>query len=78
MKSALLVLIGVVLGFAAAHRINKTPAGRAFFADVDATTTAFRDAVVDGYRSREAELRDAVDDIADAAADAADASAPRR
>jgi len=69
MKSALWLIVGVGLGFLAAHQVNKSPQGRAFFDEVETKTREFTDAVVDGYRSREAELRSAVDeaeaDIAD-------------
>lgn len=50
--------LGVLAGFIAAHLINRTPAGRAFFADVDAKLRDFTDGVTSGYREREAQLRD--------------------
>jgi len=56
-KQLVFVAVGIVIGFAAAHRIAHTPGGARFFADVDARTKAFTGAVADGYRSREAELR---------------------
>ncbi len=59
MKSVLWLAVGIVLGFAAAHQANETPAGRAFFADVRAGSRRFVRALADGYRSREAELRSA-------------------
>ena len=46
-----------MLGFFAAHQINQTEAGREFFADVNAKTRDFTDALVTGYKQREAELR---------------------
>lgn len=49
--------LGVIAGFIAAHLINRTPSGRAFFADVDAKLRDFTDGVTSGYREREAELR---------------------
>ena len=57
MKQAFWVIVGVVLGFFAAHQINQTEAGREFFADVNAKTRDFTDALVTGYKQREAELR---------------------
>jgi len=59
MKGILLLAVGVAAGFVAAHQIAKTPEGAKFFADVDAKARDFGGAVVDGYKAREAELRDA-------------------
>jgi hypothetical protein len=63
MKGILLLAVGVAAGFVAAHQIAKTPEGAKFFADVDAKAREFGSAVVDGYRAREAELRDAAGDF---------------
>jgi hypothetical protein len=63
MKGILLLAVGVAAGFVAAHQIAKTPEGAKFFADVDAKAREFGSAVVDGYRAREAELRDAAGDL---------------
>ncbi|MES2094711.1 MAG: hypothetical protein V4531_13000 [Actinomycetota bacterium] len=60
MKSFLWLIVGVGLGFVAAHQINKTPEGKRFFEDVDSRAHEFSAAVVDGYKEREAELRSAV------------------
>ncbi|WP_207456738.1 hypothetical protein [Desertivibrio insolitus] len=57
MRSALLVALGVGIGFAAAHQFNKTPQGAQFFEDVRTRAQEFGDAVVDGYKAREAELK---------------------
>ncbi|WP_423924157.1 hypothetical protein ACPEEZ_07650 [Frigoribacterium sp. 2-23] len=57
MKNLFLVTVGVVIGFAVAHQFNKTPEGRRFFGDLDGRAKTFRAAVVDGYKTREAELR---------------------
>ena len=57
MKSALWLVVGVGVGFLAAHQVNRTPQGKALFDGLSATTREFTDAIVDGYRSREAELR---------------------
>lgn len=64
MKSAIWLVIGTTLGFVIAHLVSNTAGGRAFFDDVRSTAGLFTDAVVDGYRSREAELRDHDDDAA--------------
>ncbi len=69
MKRLLWLVVGVGVGFVAAHQLNKTPEGRRFFEDVDAKAREFGSAVVDGYKAREAELRAAVADAEDAIAD---------
>ncbi len=62
MKNLVLLIVGVGIGFVAAHQINKTPEGKRFFADVDSRAKEFSSAVVEGYKAREAELRSAVAD----------------
>ena len=57
MKSVLLLVAGAAAGFVAAHYISKTPQGEKFFADVDEKAKEFGAAVVDGYKAREAELK---------------------
>jgi hypothetical protein len=69
MKKLLWLVVGVGVGFVAAHQLNKTPEGRRFFEDVDEKAREFGSAVVDGYKAREAELRAAVADAEDAIAD---------
>ena len=69
MKSALLLIAGAVAGFVIAHQVAKTPQGQQFFADVDAKAKEFGDAVVQGYKTREAELRSAVADAQEVIAD---------
>jgi hypothetical protein len=69
MKNALWLIIGVGLGFVAAHQLNKTPEGRRFFEDVDSRAHEFSNAVIDGYKTREAELRAAVADAEGVIAD---------
>ena len=69
MKNILWLIVGVGLGFLAAHQINKTPEGKRFFEDVDTRAHEFSSAVVDGYKEREAELRAAVADAGDALSD---------
>jgi len=63
MKNVLWLIVGVGVGFVAAHQIAKTPQGKQFFDGVNAKAHDFSDAVVDGYKQREAELRAAVADI---------------
>jgi hypothetical protein len=69
MKNALLLVIGVGVGFLAAHQLSRTPRGQRFFADVNGKAREFREAVVDGYKEREAELRAAVSDADDVLSD---------
>ena len=69
MKNVMWLLVGIAAGFIAAHQVNKTPQGRQFFDDIDARARSFGSAVVDGYKSREAELRAAVADAEEAIAD---------
>ena len=63
MKGLLLLAIGAAAGAAIAHQVSKTPEGKRFFADVDAKAKEFGDAVVSGYKSREAELKKTVDGV---------------
>jgi len=62
MKKIFLLLVGVGVGFFAAHQFSKTPQGQQFFDDVESKAREFSEAVVDGYKAREAELRAAVED----------------
>lgn len=57
------LVVGVGLGFVAAHFANRTPAGQRFFAQIDRGTREFTDAVARGYRSREAEFASTIDDV---------------
>ena len=61
MKSFLWLLVGVAIGFVVAHQVNETPKGREFFSSLDKKARDFGDAVSDGYRQREAELRSAIE-----------------
>ncbi|KQV24984.1 MULTISPECIES: hypothetical protein [unclassified Microcella] len=60
MRNAVWLVIGITIGFFAAHRVEKSPQGRQFLDEVDAKARGFGEAVLDGYRQREAELRAAV------------------
>lgn len=59
MKNALCLIIGIGAGFIAAHQVNRTAAGRAFFEELDSRINEFTAAVATGYRSRDDELRGA-------------------
>ncbi|PJJ63121.1 hypothetical protein [Compostimonas suwonensis] len=61
MKNVIWLAIGIGIGFVVAHNVNKTPQGGRFFADLDAKAREFGAAISDGYRAREAELRDAIE-----------------
>ena len=63
MKGLLLLAVGAAAGFAIAHQVSKTPEGQKFFADVDKKARDFGDAVVQGYKSREAELKQTADGV---------------
>ena len=62
MKSFLWLVVGVAIGFVVAHKVNETPQGKQFFSALDKKARDFGEAVSDGYRQREAELRSAIDD----------------
>jgi hypothetical protein len=66
MKGLLLLVTGVGIGFLAAHQVAKTPQGKEFFDGVESKARQFGDALVDGYKQREAELRSAVSNADDA------------
>ncbi|MCY7326696.1 MAG: hypothetical protein LH605_11275 [Microbacteriaceae bacterium] len=57
MKNALWLIVGIGTGFLAAHQVNRTEVGRAFFVELDARVQEFAAAIASGYRVREAELR---------------------
>lgn len=57
MKQFFWLIVGVIAGFVVAHKVNQTEQGKAFFANIDAKTRDFTEALVDGYKEREAELR---------------------
>jgi hypothetical protein len=57
MKNILLLVVGVGAGFVIAHQVAKTPAGKQFFEDVETRAKEFGDALIDGYKTREAQLR---------------------
>ncbi|GAA4668717.1 hypothetical protein [Frondihabitans cladoniiphilus] len=58
MKYLFLLGVGVAGGFLLAHKINQTEQGQEFFTGLDGRLKQFSSAVVDGYRTRDAELRD--------------------
>jgi hypothetical protein len=58
MKYVAWLLAGIGLGFIVAHQVSRTPAGKALFENLDATTREITDAVKEGFAQRTAELRD--------------------
>jgi hypothetical protein len=69
MKGAFSLVIGVAIGLFAAHQIAKTPRGKQFFDDVDGKAKEFGDAVAEGYRQRESDLKRVISDADDAITD---------
>jgi hypothetical protein len=68
-KKLVWLVVGVGIGFVAAHQFSKSEKGQLFFDEVDSKAREFSAAVIDGYQAREAELRAAVADAEDAIAD---------
>jgi hypothetical protein len=66
MSKILLLILGLGAGFVIAHQVSKTERGKQFFDDVDSRAKEFSAALIDGYRAREAELREAIADAQDA------------
>ncbi|AZZ48664.1 hypothetical protein C5E02_05005 [Rathayibacter rathayi] len=60
MKNILLIVIGIGLGFAVAHRVSRTDAGSRLFADLNRTAKELGEALSEGYHQREAELKAAI------------------
>lgn len=69
MKSVLWFVVGAAAGFVAAHAVARTETGERFFSEVDQKARDFGDAVMDGYKAREAELRAAVAEAEDVISD---------
>ena len=61
MKQFFWLLAGVGVGFVVAHKVNQTDKGRQFFEALDQKARGFGEAVSDGYREREAEIRHTYD-----------------
>jgi hypothetical protein len=58
MKSLLWLSIGVGVGLVAAHQVNRSAAARAVVDGLSERAREFTGGVVDGFRVRDAELRD--------------------
>lgn len=60
MKGALLLIAGIVIGAVATGCLTRSERGREVLDGVEDRVRGFGAAVGDGYRAREAELRDTV------------------
>lgn len=60
MKNIFWLIVGVGLGFVVAHRVSKTEQGQTFLSEIDSKSRDFKDAIIEGYRLREEELRTAL------------------
>ena len=58
MKYVAWLLAGIGLGFIVAHQVSRTPAGKTFLDNVDATTRELSEAVREGFLDRSAALRE--------------------
>ena len=57
MKKLVFLAVGVAVGVFAARKLEESEQGRALLSSVDARRREFTDAVKDGYRARDRELR---------------------
>ena len=73
MKNFIWFGVGVGVGLILSREASKTRQGKQFFSDLDTKAREFGEAISEGYRKREAELRDAIGNAADVAADAGEA-----
>lgn len=71
MKSVVWFIAGIAAGFVVAHQVAKTEQGGRLFAEIDGKARDFGRAVSDGYRAREAQLREAIDAAGEAITDPA-------
>jgi hypothetical protein len=69
MKKLFWLIVGIGVGFVAAHLVARNPSGKRFFDELDGAAREFAAAIVDGYKDREAELRAVVADTADIISD---------
>lgn len=63
MSRILWLIAGIVIGFVGAHFANRTRVGRRVFNTIDQGAREFQNAVVSGYRSREAEFGSTIRDV---------------
>jgi len=72
MKNFIWFGLGVGVGLVISREASRTRQGKQFFSDLDTKAREFGEAISEGYRKREAELRDAIGGVAEVAADAVD------
>lgn len=63
MRKLATLIVGIALGFVAAHLVNQTPEGRRFFERINRGAREFGGAVAEGYRVAEEEFSEALDDV---------------
>jgi hypothetical protein len=56
MKKLVWLIAGIAIGAVAARQIEENPAARKAYEDAKVSVAEFRDAVLEGYQEREAEL----------------------
>ncbi|MFY9304796.1 MAG: hypothetical protein WAO31_04790 [Rhodoluna sp.] len=56
MKKLVWFMAGIALGAVAARQIEENPAARKAYEDAKASVSEFRDAVLEGFEEREAEI----------------------
>jgi uncharacterized membrane-anchored protein YhcB (DUF1043 family) len=56
MKKLVWLIAGIAIGAVAARQIEENPAARKAYEDAKVSIAEFRDAVLEGYQEREAEL----------------------
>lgn len=56
MKKLVWFMVGIALGAVAARQIEENPAARKAYEDAKASVSGFRDAVLEGFEEREAEM----------------------
>lgn len=56
MKKLVWFIVGIAIGAVAARQIEENPAARKAYEEAKASVSEFRDAVLEGFQEREAEL----------------------
>lgn len=69
MRKLFWLLVGVGLGFVAAHFVNQTPEGRRFFERLNQGAREFSDAVASGYHEVETAASDLLEEVDESLSD---------